>query len=376
MKKFLIVAHYSRFLIQFELNDARILQSMGYEVHYACNYRQEDMYENAKQLIEDNAIILHQIDFSRSPFTIFKHWKVYQQLVFLMQTQKFDGVHCHTPIASVLTRLASHKTNTTPVLYTAHGFHFFKGCPIQNQLLYKTAERWMARYTDALITMNHEDYISAQTLPLRGKAYYIPGVGVDTKGIAALQVDRADKRKQLGIAPDDFVFISVGELIKRKNHETAIRAFAKAQISHAVYVICGSGILQEELCCLIKDLNIEEKIKFIGFRIDAKEIIKAADICVFPSYQEGMPMALMEAMAAGLPCIVSEIRGNVDLIEDGKGGYLCDAAMSGDFVKAMQTLAQHREICETMGAWNLEKIKQFDISKVSESMTRIYNEQL
>ena len=136
MKKFLIVAHYSRFLVQFEMNNVKILQEMGYEVHYATNYQQEDMYADAPQKIRDAGVVLHQIDFVRSPYNVPANVTAYKQLVALMQKEQFAGVHCHTPMAGVLSRLAAKATNTKPVLYTAHVFHFYKGGPIQNRLIY------------------------------------------------------------------------------------------------------------------------------------------------------------------------------------------------------------------------------------------------
>lgn len=315
-KKFLIVAHYSRFLVQFEMNNVKILQDMGYEVHYATNYQQEDMYADAPQRIRNAGVILHQIDFIRSPYRISANIKAYRQLKDLMKKERFDGVHCHTPMAGVLARLAANATHTRPVLYTAHGFHFYKGCPIQNKLIYETAERFMARYTDALITINEEDYQAAQTFALRGKAYKIPGVGVDVEKIQNMQVDRAEKRKELGVPEDAFVVISVGELIHRKNHIAVIRALKNINIQKLYYVICGSGKLDAYLKEEVKKLGIEDKVLFAGFRSDVIELMDSADLFCFPSLQEGLPVALMEAMAVGMPCIASKIRGNVDLLPE------------------------------------------------------------
>ena len=124
MKKILIVAHYSRFLVQFELNDVKLLQGMGYEVHYATNFEHEDMYADAVQVIREHGVILHQVDFVRSPYNILANVKAYKQLKHLMQTEMFAGVHCHTPMAGALARLAANATHTAPVLYTAHVSYF------------------------------------------------------------------------------------------------------------------------------------------------------------------------------------------------------------------------------------------------------------
>ena len=370
MKKFLIVAHYSRFLVQFELNDVRLLQSMGYEVHYATNYEHEDMYADAVRVIREHGVILHQIDFVRSPYNIIANEKAYRQLKELMRMEQFDGIHCHTPMAGALARLAANATGTKPVLYTAHGFHFYKGCPLKNKLIYQTAETFLARYTDAQITINREDFAAAQKFPLRGKAYYVPGIGVDVKKISSVQVERATKRAELGIPQDAFVFITVGELIPRKNQELLIQAFSNANVMNAQLLICGSGREKEHLEQRIQELKIADKVHLLGFRRDIYELLKCSDAFVFPSKQEGLPVALMEAMAAGLPCIASRIRGNVDLLEESR--YLFEPADESALCQLLKDAANGVKV-EGECTQNKEKIKQFDIGNVSKEMRSIYS---
>lgn len=370
MKKFLIVAHYSRFLVQFELNDVRLLQSMGFEVHYATNYQQEDMFSGAIKIIQENGVILHQVDFVRSPYSIPANIKAYRQLKDLMVKEKFSGVHCHTPMAGALARLAANATHTVPVIYTAHGFHFYKGCPLKNKLIYQTAETFLARYTDAQITINQEDFAAAQKFPLRGKAYYVPGIGVDVKKISSVQVDRATKRAELGIPQDAFVLISVGELNENKNHATVVRALAKADIPNSYYLICGEGKLKQQHFELAQKLGISEKVKLLGFRTDVSEILRACDCFVFPSSREGLSVSLMEAMAAGLPCIASRIRGNVDLLENSR--YLFEPADENALCQLLKDAANGVQIeqeCEL----NWETLKKYDIKNVSKEMQSIYS---
>lgn len=369
MKKFLIVAHYSRFLVQFELNDVRLLQSMGYEVHYATNYEHEDMYADAVRVIREHGVILHQIDFVRSPYNVIANEKAYQQLKELMRMEQFDGIHCHTPMAGALARLAANATGTKPVLYTAHGFHFYKGCPLKNKLIYQTAETFLARYTDAQITINREDFAAAQKFPLRGKAYYVPGIGVDVKKISSVQVDRAKKRAELGIPQDAFVFISVGELNENKNHSTVIRALAKADIANSYYLICGEGKLKQQHFELAQKLGFSEKVKLLGFRTDVSEILRACDCFVFPSFREGLSVSLMEAMAAGLPCIASRIRGNVDLLKESR--YLFEPADESTLCQLMQDAVNGVQVDQEC-AQNKKALEQFDVKNVSECMRKVY----
>lgn len=373
MKKILFVTHNGRFLVQFELNDIRILQDMGYEVHCATNFKGESMRVDAEQTLKEHGVICHQIDIERSPLKMWQNTRAYSQLKSLLRSGDFAGVHCHTPMGGVIGRLAASATHTAPVIYTAHGFHFYKGCPLKNRLIYQTAETFLARYTDAQITINQEDFAAAQKFPLRGKAYYVPGIGVDVKKISSVQVDRATKRAELRIPQDAFVFISVGELNENKNHATVIRTLAKADIPNSYYLICGEGKLKQQHFELAQKLGISEKVKLLGFRTDVSEILRACDCFVFPSFREGLSVSLMEAMAAGLPCIASRIRGNVDLLENSR--YLFEPADENALCQLLNDAANGVQIeqeCER----NWETLKKYDIKNVSRCMAEIYRERL
>ena len=372
MKKFLIVAHYSRFLVQFEMNNVHILQSMGYEVHYATNYENEDMYADAPERIRNEGVILHQIDFVRSPYNILANVKAYNQLVQLMEKEQFAGVHCHTPMAGVLARMAANKTKTKPVLYTAHGFHFYKGCPIQNTLIYKTAEWYFSRYTDALITINEEDYQAAKRFPLRGNAYKIPGVGVDVEKIQNLKIDRIKKRQELGIPEDAFLMVSVGELIGNKNHIVAIKAFIKANISNSYYIICGEGEAKEYLQNVINENNAHEKIHLLGFRKDIAEILKISDLFIFPSKREGLGLAAVEALAAGLPVIAADNRGSKEYYNKKVVEVFASEdkeTLTNLLSKWYKEILDNKEILSYIASG---VAKEFSLKKVNNMMGRIY----
>jgi glycosyltransferase involved in cell wall biosynthesis len=366
---FLIVAHYSRFLVQFELSNLHILQDMGYEVHYATNYLNEDMYDDALETIRNIGVIVHQIDFVRSPYNIPANLKAYRQLKRLMKSEKYCGVHCHTPMAGALARLAANATNTKPVLYTAHGFHFYNGAPLKDHLIYETAERFLARYTDAQITINKEDYAAAQTFKLHGRAHYVPGVGIDVGAVKNIKIDRAEKRRELGVPENAFLFVSVGELIPRKNQTLAIEAFALAKVEESYFLICGTGVLKGKLEKQVETLRLQGKVRLAGFRSDVYEILQCADAFVLPSLQEGLPVALMEAMAAGLPCIASNIRGNADLMPESK--YLFDAQNIDMLAGLMRRISQGKGV-ENEKQKNATEILKYDKAVVSGKMQEIY----
>lgn len=282
-----------------------------------CNMNGADK-ELYKQDCEKYGIEAVHIDFDRNPLSSINYSEAKKQLNELMQKRRFDIIHCNTPIGGVLGRLCGKKYGIKTVIYQAHGFHFWTGAPKKNWLIYYPVEKYLARYTDILITINKEDYKRAQNFHLKkgGKIYYVHGVGVDTHVSDHLTVDIAAKRRELGIDPDKKVFITVGELIPRKNHLTAIDAFIKADIDNAILMICGRGELENAMRKHITSLNAQEKVIMLGFRSDVSELLAASNYFVFPSLQEGLPLALMEAMSAGLPCIAANIRGNTDLLGD------------------------------------------------------------
>lgn len=368
-RKVIFVANTARFFVMFEQNNIRLLQSMGYEVHCASNFEHERDVD-AKSILEKLNVTIHQIDIARSPFSV-RNLNAYRQLKALMKQERFDLVDCHTPMGGVLARLAAKATKTAPVLYTAHGFHFYKGCPLQNRLIYETIERWLARYTDGLITINEEDYQAAKSFHLRGKAYKIPGVGIDVKGIHDLEVDRAQKRRELGVPEDAFVMLSVGDLIPRKNHIVALRAFVQANIPNSYYLLCGNGELKGMLQEESRKLNVADRVIFLGFRSDVREILHAVDLFCFPSLQEGLPVSLMEAMAAGVPCIASRIRGNNDLIENNEYSFLI-----GDFqcMKLIRRMHLSEKFKSENEKYIAEQILKYDNSCVSVKVRKIYND--
>lgn len=312
MKRALIITTVSGFVPQFEMNNVKILQELGYEVHYATNYHMP-VYTDSNDRLNGTGIIRHQIDFVRSPYHVTKNIKALKQLVNLMRKIKFSLVHCHTPMGGVLGRIAAFKTNTKPVIYTAHGFHFYSGAPMMNWLFFYPVERWLAKWTDCLITINQEDYQRAKTFSVRGEVEYVAGVGIDLEKYQNIQVDRQALRKKLGVPEEAFLLISVGELSKRKNHSVVIQALSQCKEKDIYYIICGSGVLEGKLLKLIEKYTLQERVKLLGYRTDIPELLSISDCFIFPSLQEGLPVAVMEALAVGLPVICSDIRGNRDL---------------------------------------------------------------
>ena len=225
-KKVLFITTIGGFLKQFEMNDVKILQEAGYEVHYASNF-DNPIYEMSTKELEEKGIILHQIDIQKSPKCILRNMQAYHELEKLIESENIEAVHCHNPMGGVVGRmLGMHFGKKLTVLYTAHGFHFYKGAPLVNWLCYYPVERFLANYTQGLITINSEDYIRAGKYLRKhgGKVAKIPGVGVDKDRFAPVPGVREEVRKKLNIPDNAFYILSVGELNHNKNHIAILRS--------------------------------------------------------------------------------------------------------------------------------------------------------
>lgn len=372
MKKVLFVATVVKtHIMEFHVPYLKMFKEMGWETAVAAR----NDFENPADCVIPYCDVYYNIPFERNPLKM-KNLTAYKELKKIIDYGKYDIIHCHTPVGGMLTRLAAKRIRKrgTKVFYTAHGFHFYKGAPAINWLVYYPVEKWLSYYTDVLITINKEDYERAKTFKA-GKVYYVPGVGIDLKKFNVGYVDKEQKRKEIGVAADDFVLLSVGELIPRKNNEAVIRALSVLKkiekFEHLKYVICGQGTYGTELRKLASELGVDDHIRFLGYRTDISEICNSADLFVFMSYQEGLPVALMEAMACGLPVICSNIRGNTDLIDDGVTGIISSSTPEA-LAETINRMWYDSALRYRLSSAALQKIKKFDLSSVEDKMTKIY----
>lgn len=382
MKKVLIVASVVSFIEWFNKENIEYLRTeLGCEVHIACNfdYMDDTDEERTKTYLDRicaQGVILHNIHFARSPLSR-DNIAAYSELKKIINRQKFDLIHCHTPAASMLTRLAARKARKVGciVMYTCHGFHFHNAAPKKNWMIYYPVERFCSRFCDYLVTINQEDYHRAQTFHTKN-VRYIPGVGVDIRRIKETAVDRAAYKKSIGIPEDCIMLLSVGEMIERKNHEVIIRALSSLQNENIYYVICGKGPLKEYLSNLAKQLGIADHVVFLGFRKDIPELCNASDISAFPSKIEGLGLAGIEAMAAGVPLISSNVHGILDYVIDGETGYACDPEDVDGFAKAIDKLANHPHLRLEMKEKCLKAVEPFELNNALRTMWDIYDEVL
>ncbi len=339
----------------------KMLLNEGHTVELACNDE-----EPIPRAVADLGLQVHSIPFSRSPFSK-NNISAAKQLKELIKNGKYDIVHTHTPNASAIVRLVCKKLRKQglKVFYTAHGFHFYKGAPIKNWLIYYPVEWLCSHWTDTLITINQEDYALASEKMRANKVAYVPGVGINLKKFDGTTADRRKKRNELGIPEDATLLLSVGELNDNKNHETVIKAINGMKVC---YIIAGEGDKRETLQALINEQGMADSVKLLGYRHDVKDLYAISDIFVFPSFREGLSVSVMEAMASGLPCVVSRIRGNTDLIDE-NGGRLFDPHRINECAEAIKNTIEQKE---NLGQYNREKINRFSNDTVLNDIRAIY----
>lgn len=381
MKQVLIITNQSGFLWKFELENVRILQSMGYRVHYASN-RSEEGYSYDPEELTKMGVVYHDIEIARSPYMLKMNHKAFRQLKDIIEREKIDFIHCHTPVGGVLGRLVAVNSKRKPkVIYTAHGFHFYKGAPLVNNLIYKSVEKMLAPLTDVLVLINKEDYDSAQKFKLRknGKVYQIPGVGIDLHTFMPVGKQHKVEQKQLlGIDQDAFFILSVGELNKNKNHITIIRAIKKMKDDNSidrkiVYGICGDGFFMEDTRRLVADMGLSEEVIFFGYQMDIKKYYAAADVTIFPSIREGFGMVAVESLAMGVPVIAADNRGTREYMIDGKNGIVCEAMSLDAYIRGIETfLYMDEQQYEEMSKFSVDSIQKFSNQYSNSIMREIY----
>ncbi|MFQ6793622.1 MAG: glycosyltransferase family 4 protein [Thomasclavelia sp.] len=381
MKKALELASVASMIDLFNMDNIEILKELGYQVDVACNFdfgsiTSDDRVGEFKAELINDGIGVYNIPIPRSIFKINKIVKSYKMVKQLCKKNEYKIIHCHSPIGGVIARLAVRKFRKkgTRVVYTAHGFHFYDGAPLRNWLIFYPIEKFCSKFTDCIITINHEDYNRAKKKFHAGLVKYVPGIGVHVDEIQNQKVDKIKLKKKLGLNEIDFVIMSIGQISTRKNQKCIIEALSYIKNENIKYVIVGFGELELELKDLVKKLKLENRVIFAGYRKDAKALLHCADLFAFPSLQEGLPASLMEAMAVGLPVIASKIRGNSDLIMNGKNGFLYDCYDVRAFSQGIEKIYENKKLQKNMRNQNLSVIKNFDYIKVQKIMKKLFNE--
>ena len=370
MKKVLFTATVDSHILQFHLPFLKLFKEKGYEVHVATNGTEKIPYCDVK----------HVVCFERSPLKL-NNLKAIKQLKNICDKEQFDVIHCHTPMGSVVTRLAaksSRKKYNTRVIYTAHGFHFFKGASIKNWLLFYPVEWYLSKYTDTLITINLEDYeLAKNKFSKRCKDIeYVPGVGIDEEkfNFTMSKKEKAELRESIGLKDDDFILTYIARLDANKNQGFLIKVMKDIIIKYPNIHLLLIG--PDEINGLYKEQakDILNNVHFLGYRKDIPKLLKITDISVSSSLREGLPVNILEAMASGVPIIATDARGVRDLIKNGENGYIVDINNKEEFIDKILILYNNEKLRKEISKKNFEVVKNYYLVSIIEYLKIIYNE--
>ena len=368
MKKILITST-ELMMIQFLVPHVKYLTEHGFHVEIACSEVGGRM-EEVRNTLGGTVKAIHTLRLVRSPVNP-RNFLGYQDLRKLLAENHYDMIWTNEPVMGVVTRMAAnkHRRNGTKVIYMCHGFHFYKGASLPNWLLFYPVERVMSRFCDMIVTINHEDEARAKTFRCP-RVEYIHGIGVNTDRLHNRN-EQADIREELGLAENDFLVLSVGELNENKNQQVIIRAVAQLKDPQIHYLLCGIGDQREKLESLAKELGIGEKVHFLGYRKDVVDICAQADVFAHPVRREGLGLAPLEAMYCGLPLVASDTRGLQDYTIPGKSGFLCGSEDAVEFANAIRRLKEDLALRSNCGTFNRNTVQVFCLERVKEEVLRL-----
>ena len=362
MKKILFISNTANFS-KFNRPYMRWFKEKGWQVDY-CSAGEENVLDCDTQ---------YSISIARSPFSL-KNIRAYKELKSILQKNNYDILHCHTPMGSVIGRLAAKnlwKKNKIKVIYTAHGFHFYKGAPILNWLIYYPVEKWLIRYTDTLVTINNEDYERTKNW---GQTYKIDGVGVNLSRFHSVTTEeKSFIRKELGYSDSDFIITIVAELNKNKNQIMLIRNIKDLNktIKNLKVLLIGKEslpIVRE----FVEKEHLHNNVELLGYRNDVDKLTMISDIAFSASLREGLPVNIIEAMACGLPVVCSDNRGHRSLIKNNETGYIFNPKSDKEMMDAIINLYNNLELRQIMGKRNLNESRKYSVDIAINRMSDIY----
>ncbi|WP_062199777.1 glycosyltransferase family 4 protein [Massilibacterium senegalense] len=372
MRKILFVATVYTHLANFHKPYMQYFSNHGYEVHALANSNEGRMNE-----IEELGVVCHDFDFSRSMLSL-AHFKAVKDLSTFFKNTHYDLVHVHTPIASFLTRFVLRKNSSTKVVYTAHGFHFFKGAPFINWLLFYPSEKIAKKWTDSLIVMNSEDFKNAEKMGFENEKnlFFINGVGIDSKKLKE-NVSEGLVRKELSIPSDAIVLSCIAELNDNKNQMYVLRNWKTLyQRNKNVYLLlAGHGVNEEKYYQYVKDEKLQN-VKILGYRSDIPNILMDTDAVLLLSKREGLPKSLMEALSFGKPIIGTNVRGTRDIVKDQYNGFLINLDDDTQLINSIVTIIKEPSLIRKLGENAKKEASKYELKNILLHYEKVYQNML
>lgn len=327
---------------------------------------------------------LHDARWTRSPRSLLHLGRMARDVRALVSRNGYDLVHVHTPIAAFATRFALRsmpRPGRPAVIYTAHGFHFYRGGRAATNAVYRAMERMAARWTDCLITINGEDYEAARSFGTISpeRVRLVPGIGVDPSPFADGAVPPqavVAVRRGLSVPADAFVLLMIAEFGAVKRHLHLLDALSQVRDARFIAVFAGNGPLEQQVRERAAALGLTERVRFAGYRRDVPALLAAADALVLVSEREGLARSVLEAMAAGRPVIGTCTRGISDLVEP-DGGWVVPKYDSAALARAIEEAAASPEERAKRGAAGRRRVLEtYALPRILSAYEELYREVL
>jgi len=299
------------------------------------------------------------VPISRRMFDLAAHVATYRAYRALFASEAFDLVHAHTPVAAFLARLAAWRAGVPRIAYTAHGFYFHDRMPGWKRRAFIALEWLAGRVTDILLTQSAEDAETARRhhLARPGATIAAIGNGVDPVLFAPPaegSATRARLRAEFDTPQDAVVIVMVGRLVAEKGYPELFEAMRSVD---AVLWAVGERLpsdhaarIDRAMAAIADDPGLARRIRFLGYRTDMPDILRAADLFTLPSHREGMPRSIIEAMMAGLAVVATDIRGSREEVVDGETGILVPVESPAALAQALSRIASDAALRARMGA--------------------------
>ena len=185
-------------------------------------------------------------------------------------------------------------------------------------------------------------------------------------------------RKEYGYEENDFILFYAAELNENKHQDLLIKVIniLKDKIPSIKLLLAGTGKLENQYKELVKDLDINSNVEFLGYRSDISKLLMLSDIAVASSRREGLPVNIIEAMATGLPLVVTNVRGHRDLVNNDENGYMIKIDSIEEFSDIIQEIYKDEKLRNRLGGKGIELVQKYSLENVLEEMKHIYNKQI
>lgn len=345
------------------------LRDSGYEVSFCCSPGE------GLDRLEREGFGVHRIPVSRS-YNIFSHIVSLVRLCRLMRRERFDIVHTHTPVAGLLGRVAAKMARVRWIVYTAHGFYFHEDMRGALRGAMRSIERFGASISDIIFVQSGEDLEEAAETRIASQEKLVHiGNGVDPSlfGRETNAEAAAVLREELGIDGGPVIGFT-GRIVREKGAVEFVKSagIVAREIPGAFFIMTGAPLESDrdgclaEIEALVESEGLSGRLVMTGYRTDVPAILSLLDLFAMPSYREGMPRSLLEAMATGLPVAATDIRGCREEVIDGETGFLVPPRDHYAMGEAILKILSDGDMAARMGRAGRQRVlDRFDERKVT-----------